>query len=178
MDPRPFYHLFYYFSLCRSLDCDYIINDTCGYVNTAKHSFHLASLRGCLTFSSSQTGGWFTRKHRQKPPSPRSHFLLTTASQRTRFPPSFPPPTPIPLPNPLAHNRSPQLIRLFPTPSPAKPEPLHAPFCTNPPTPHLTTRHIPQKPRPSPTLYTLHNCSTSNIFKIIMSQTLDICTPI
>lgn len=136
MDPRPFYHLFYYFSLCRSLDCDYIINDTCEYVNTAKHSFHLASLRGCLTFSSSQTGGWFTRKHRQKPPSPRSHFLLTTASQRTRFPPSFPPPTPIPLPNPLAHNRSPQLVRLFTAPSPAKPVPPHAPFCVNLPTPH------------------------------------------
>lgn len=138
----------------------------------------MASLRGCLTFSSSQTGGWFTRNHRQKPPSPRSHFLLTTASQRTRFPPSFPPPTPIPLPNPLAHNRSPQLVRLFPAPSPAKPEPLHAPFCTNSPTPHLTTRHIPQKAHPQPTLYTLHNCSTSNIFKIIMSQALDICTPI
>ena len=81
---------------------------------------NVASLRGCRTFSSSQTGGWFTRKRRQKSPSPRSHFLLTTASQRTRFPPSFPPPTPIPLPNPLAHNRSPQLVRLFPSPSPAK----------------------------------------------------------
>ena len=80
----------------------------------------MASLRGCRTFSSSQTGGWFTRKHRQKPPSPRSHFLLTTASQLTRFPPSFPPPTPIPLPDPLAHIRQPTLVRLFPTPSPAK----------------------------------------------------------
>lgn len=138
----------------------------------------MASLRGCLTFSSSQTGGWFTRSRRQKTRSPRSHFLLTTASQRTRFPPSFPPPTPIPLPNPLAHNRSPQLVRLFTTPSPAKPEPLHAPFCTNSPTPRPTTRHIPQKTHPSPTLYTLHNCSASNIFKIIMSQVLDICTPI
>ena len=73
-----------------------------------------------LTFSSSQTGGWFTRSRRQKSQSPRSHFLLTTASQRTRFPPSFPPPTPIPLPDPLAHIRSPQLVRLFTTPSPAK----------------------------------------------------------
>ena len=43
-------------------------------------------------------------------------------------------------------------------------------------TPPLVTFH--KKTRPSPTLYTLHNCSTSNIFKIIMSQTLDICTPI
>ena len=113
MDPRPFYHLFYYFSLCRSLDCDYIINDTCGYVNTAKHSFHLASLRGCRTYSSSQTGGWFTRNRRQKSQSPRSHFLLTTASQRTRFPPSFPPPTPIPLPNPLAYIHSPHTCPTF-----------------------------------------------------------------
>ena len=72
----------------------------------------------------------------------------------------------------------PNLSDFFPPPSPAKPEPLHAPFCTNSPTPHPTTRHIPQKTRPSPTLYTLHNCSTSNIFKIIMSQVLDICTPI
>ena len=80
----------------------------------------VASLRGCLTFSSSQTGGWFTRSRRQKTRSPRSHFLLTTASQRTRFPPSFPPPTPIPLPNPLAHIRQSTLVRLFTTPSPAK----------------------------------------------------------
>lgn len=138
----------------------------------------VASLRGCLTFSSSQTGDWFTRNRRQKSQSPRSHFLLTTASQRTRFPPSFPPPTPILLPNPLAHIRQSTLVRLFPTRLPPKPEPLHAPFCTNPPTPHPTTRQIPQKPHPQPTLYTLHNCSASNIFKIIMSQALDICTPI
>ena len=138
----------------------------------------MASLRGCLTFSSSQTGDWFTRNHRQKQPSPRSHFLLTTASQRTRFPPSFPPPTPIPLPNPLAHIRQSTLVRLFPPRLPPKPEPLHAPFCINLPTPRHATRHIPQKSHPSPTLYTLHNRSAPNIFKIIMSQALDICTPI
>lgn len=80
----------------------------------------MASLRGCRTFSSSQTGGWFTRNRRQKSPSPRSHFLLTTASQRTRFPPSFPPPTPILLPNPLAHIRSPHTCPTFPLPVPAK----------------------------------------------------------
>ena len=136
----------------------------------------MASLRGCLTFSSIQTGGWFTRKHRQKPHFPRSHFLLNTASPQPRFPPSFPPPTPIPLPNPLAHNRSPSLVRLFSPRHPQKPEPLHAPFCTNPPTPHPTTRHIPQKPHPQPTLYTLHKRSTPNIFKSNMSQVLDICT--
>ena len=136
-----------------------------------------ASIQGCRTFSSSQTGGWFTRSRRQKTRSPRSHFLLTTASQRTRFPPSFPPPTPIPLPDPLAHNRSPQPVRLFPPRHPQKPEPLHAPFCANSPTPHPTTRHIPQKAHPQPTLYTLHNCPATNIFKNNMSQVLDIRTP-
>ena len=159
-------------------DCSYIINHTCEYVNNKPYDPQPRFNSRRLTFSSNQTGGWFTRKHRQKPPSPRSHFLLTTASQRTRFPPSFPPPTPIPLPDPLAHIRQSTLVRLFPSPSPAKPEPLHAPFCANSPIPHPTTRHIPQKTRPSPTLYTLHNCSTSNIFKIIMSQVLDICTSI
>ena len=159
-------------------DCSYIIKHICGYVNNKPYDPQTRFNSRRSTFSSIQTGGWFTRNYRQKPPSPRSHFLLTTASQRTRFPPSFPPPTPIPLPDPLAHIRSPQLVRLFIAPSPAKPESLHAPFCTNSPTPHPTTRHIPQKTRPSPTLYTLHNCSTSNIFKIIMSQVLDICTPI
>ena len=72
----------------------------------------------------------------------------------------------------------PNLSDFLPPRLPPKPEPLHAPFCTNPPTPRPTARHIPQKALPSPTLYTLHNCSAPNIFKIIMSQVLDICTPI
>ena len=80
----------------------------------------MASLRRSDYSKKSDSGGWFTRNHRQKTRSPRSHFLLTTASQRTRFPPSFPPPTPIPLPNPLAHIRQSTLVRLFPAPSPAK----------------------------------------------------------
>ena len=81
-------------------------------------------------------------------------------------------------PTHLHTSASPHLSDFFPPRPPPKPEPLHAPFCTNPPTPRPTTRHIPQKTRPSPTLYTLHNCSAPNIFKIIMSQALDICTPI
>ena len=81
-------------------------------------------------------------------------------------------------PTHLHTSASPHLSDFLPPRLPPKPVPPHAPFCTNSPTPHPTTRHIPQKTRPSPTLYTLYNCSTSNIFKIIMSQVLDICTPI
>lgn len=72
----------------------------------------------------------------------------------------------------------PNLSDFLPPRLPPKPEPPHAPFCTNPPTPRPTTRHIPQKTRPQPTLYILHKCSTSNIFKNNMSHSLDICTPI
>ena len=79
-------------------------------------------------------------------------------------------------PTHLHTSANPNLSDFSPPRPPPKPEPLHAPFCANSPIPHPTTRHIPQKTHPQPTLYTLHNCSTSNIFKIIMSQVLDICT--
>ena len=44
----------------------------------------------------------------------------------------------------------PNLSDFFPPRLPPKTEPLHAPFCATPPTPHPTTRHIPQKIPPIP----------------------------
>ena len=80
-------------------------------------------------------------------------------------------------PTHLHTSASPHLSDFLPPRLPQKPVPPHAPFCTNSPTPRPATRHIPQKTRPSPTLFTLHNCSSPNIFKIITSQVLDIRTP-
>ena len=137
-----------------------------------------ASNKGCLTFSSSQTGVGLqdlaAKKHDlpvvtfYSPPPPNE----PVSHRRFRHQPRSHSPTH------LHTSASPHLSDFFPPRLPPKPEPLHAPFCTDPPTSHPTTRHIPQKSHPSPTLYTLHNCSTSNILKIIMSQVLDICTPI
>lgn len=162
----------------RFSDCDYIIKHICEYVNTAKHSFHLASLRGCLTFSSSQTGVSLqenTGKNRHlpvvtfySPPPPHK----PASHRRFRHQPRSHSPTH------LHTTAIPNLSDFFPPRLPQNPNLSTHRFVQTHQlhTPPLVTFH--KKTLPSPTLYTLHNCSTSNIFKIIMSQTLDICTPI
>lgn len=178
MDPRPSYHLFLLFSLCHFLDCDYIINDTCEYVNNKPKMPKMASLRGCLTFSSSQTGVSLqenTAKNRNlpvvtfcSPPPPNE----PASHRRFRHQPRSQSPTH------LHTSTNPHLSDFSPLRHPQKPVPPHAPFCANSPTPHLAPRHIPQKRHPKPTLLILHNRSIANIFKNIMSHSLDICTPI
>ena len=139
---------------------------------------NVASLRGCLTFSSSQTGVGLQETTGKKHDLPVVTFYSPpppnepASHRRFRHQPRSHSPTH------LHTSALPNLSDFLPPRLPPKPVPPHAPFCTNSPTPHLTARHIPQKTLPSPTLYTLHNCSEPNIFKIIMSQVLDICTPI
>ena len=71
----------------------------------------------------------------------------------------------------------PNLSDFFPTRLPPKPEPLHAPFCTNPPTPHPNTRHIPQKPA-HPQLCTLCTIVPSQTYsKLLCRKSLTFAPP-
>ena len=159
-------------------DCSYIIKHICEYVNNKPPNpqTRFNSSVGLLEKVEQGVGLQETaaKKHdlpvvtfySPPPPSePASH-------RRFRHQPRSHSPTH------LHTTALPNLSDFLPPRLPPKPEPLHAPFCTNSPTPHPNTRHIPQKFHPQPTLYILHKCSISNIFKNNTSQALDICTPI